>query len=1714
MAALAADFNPHSVEIEVLSFWRSRRLPPEGGVLGPPTGPVVRQFEGAWTQGDFPAQVAHRAVAADVDARYLALIGRRTVGTLRQGTGPGPATATEVPAALTSLGIWTGGDGRAGWDSEDRAAGVQAIVGRLASKGILVTRDESFRVCPSCGSPRSPERIIYEEQEGDTFLVRFPVSVKDRTVHALVWVDVPWKLLGTSALLVNPGLTYVVAGYQRREDRGLVLTSASSLERLRSWIPDALWEVKEELAGRALERLPYTYPLRHEFPMGGDLTPPAGTILGTNDVTDTGTGIVPLVPGHGPTDARIAARFGVAGWPLVTPKGMLDVTLMHKYAGLDLDTASEFVLRDLSEAGALLARLRVKRGVPHCAICGTALLWTPGRAWCLESSRLPPERHAVFSRLLPEEALPGPTEVAPWPVTEAVPSDDPQAVALLECPRCDRLEPPGAAAQCPCGGQRRVVRRRLLPSSGGAFAAWARFDPFPDGDSVHLYVPLRRRVPATVNHIAALTGVQGIVGDVSLTLIPTVTTANLSELAAKYGADVVRAALVRSGTTDSAGRRFTDRCRQEDDRVRRWWAISQGVVAMCDASMMASFARSIGGFLGEIEIEDRAIVARWERTRTLALSHYDHFAMALVHRCAFRFLDNDLVAYYELVRPRLALAGSPTTKRAALRTLAHLLRGLSEVLAPILPFISEAVHRAFSAERTSIFEHSMGGLDRGLLNDDLVASWDRWIGVIRCTDRMRRSLGVDRSTMLPSVVLVLPADDLADKFRADAETIARLARIQRLEVASPRQPWAGRHRAIRPVESEIQRAYPAQASQVVHLLRRMPPRRWESPLGQEELTVVINGLPKRVFPNMVVFSDTLPDRVIPFPWALGEMYIEQPAGVSLSRTPMPPLSADGYWLVHRLEQRLRPFPSPDRPPVRVALVTAKSPLSTELRSASVSIAAYLGLREFRVVESSEEPTPTNAMTGRTRTGDRWWVHVPDLPARRVREKRLREGARGKRVSVSPVEPPAEFDFSDPTFVAHEEAIRALGQELDGILGIPLLGPSKIASAWDLGIRSVDDLRRSSFATVAELPGFGGPVAEAVMAKLGGVVPSTAHRTVRIVATVRVPTGSASAPGPARASSRIAAPTPRSVPEPPAARGSARPEEKPILEETRPSYATDAGARPVPGSPLSSSAPEPTPGPASESTPAAASGPAEPGKPAEFVGAFEEPELEHATQVLTPTPAHETPEPATFPEVAEPTTEPIPEPEVEEPSPTPEATVPTVAPGSLVVEPMLSVPEPPRAPEGADSSHEPPPFESAGIRPESPIHEELATSVDASATVPTPPTDTNSERTEAEFSDETSSTVEPARLEEASPLAENSTSPSAHPSLETTIPPAETRVPPSAVQDEEGPGAEDPQLQTRSPLEPGPAETHGEAELPASAAEPSEVDDPLPVRADVTLPDSEPAGVGADLASEASESPPPPLVTDGPMSEVATDSTSEESVQGAVPEDAAVDRSPPELTSPPDSVPSSASAPEVEVEPASPTSEVISKPEPSRSPTSPNEVVENELTPTVAPALLAAPISEEPEPPSPHVGVELTFGDSLVASLSAFLEAASAGHHGVCLVRESPERIRARVGSRPVEVYWLTNIGRGPALRPSDLEGMWNFLARKIAEERVTVFFLEGIEYLVRLHGPDAVLNGLVGFDRLARDGDARIWVYFTPSLMKPDDLERFRATFGAGSTAV
>jgi hypothetical protein len=1875
VVALAEKYRPSEVEGTARALWSARGFPRPDGVVGHSSAPILRQFEGSLITGDDPGLIAFRAVAADIDARYFALADRRAMGTLRHVIG---STDDPAIALLQALSVWTGGTSGLPVDLTDRRAAVETILGRMATRGVVATRDTSLRVCPSCAQARSPERIIYQQEEGDTYLVRFPLPHPEGPVNALVWVDAPWRLLGASAVLVNPTLPYVVARYRRRGLDERILTSRASLARLLEWLPGGEVEVLEEAPGVHWQGQVYQYPLRHEFPMGGDLTPPSGTVLAVPDVGDSGTGIVPLVPGHGGTDALIADRLGILGWPLVTTRGQLDFNLAHKYSGLDIPTASEFVARDLGESGALFARLRVRRGVPHCALCGTPLVWAPGRAWCLEPSRLPAERRDLYRRLLPNDPPVGEVEVAAWPVSEPTAAPPgPLTVTLLECPSCERLEPLGASLQCVCGSRRNPVGRRLLPSIAGTLGAWARFDPFPAGDAAWLYLNERRRTPALVHHLAVMSGVIGVPNDVGLTLLPGVPEGGVQELVKSTGADAVRAALAGGEKRERSGPTFPDRCRQEARRLERWWYLVRETVGRCDPSLLASFAQPIAGSLAELDAEDRSILARWERIRLSALADYDHQAAGTAYRRVATFLSNDLEAYFGRVRSRLELPGTPPARRAALRTLHHLLRETAVVLAPVVPHIAEVVWGSLVPGRTSLFESTLDPLDSALLDEEAIKAWDRWGAVGRALTAFRRGAGVAPTVPIPSVIAIVGTEELAVQLRADRATLQRLGHVGRFEVFGPATPWTGRERSLEPVVPEIQRLYPQEAGQILHLIKRMPARKRTEGAPPEELSVVVRGQSRKIFPSMVEFVERLPDRMIAVPWKTGEMYVELPAHQPVPiRTP-PPGSADAFRLLSRVERELRrtaPVPASDRGPVIIATL---DPFASELRAVARPLAAYLGVSEVRLVDLSVEFPRAHCLFGRTRMGVHWWVRLPGevFPSTHTKRRIVREHSARVR-TIRPSTRLVELDYASPETVAHSEQVRALVQELDGILGTPLLGPTAVEGAWSAGFHSLEAFSQAPFDTISQLPGFGRPLAEVLVRKLGGVVPPRPVRTRSVddsrslEAAVAEPLGSlaidTAPPAPYSSSRDLKEPPPppsatlrpgRSEPVPAWRRGfssaSPPPSQDPLVPppptvapaaaEVRPPTLTAEAPHSmdvIAGEELSA---PPTDAPATDLPPTsdrvereatgealitAPSTPDTVGPPtsnaASSLPIIAEKLPEGGPQDDRETGANVITEALDDPPLPRPISEPPAESGPANPSsreldaPAPEATANEIPaftapsgvgegisardsssiplpPGTLPIEPppRASATDPGGTEGPAPGPHTPPNIPEMdppwGGELEEPWTPKSSDSADerelpanfSAPTVPeslaggTPIPHTVASEPRATVVEVPSSieepgignlgpiTPEPLNSEDSHdpgslpvPATEGTTSPEGSnrdpvPALEaepsTLAPSIESGValvlPTPGVDSTRPEAPEDPKLS--SPTGPEAPDVSGERSIVDGAriespdiqtSETVEVNSgtATPVAEELvesaqrgTVPvfsTPEVSGVAgsesrpmesSEVEQEPFHSPHPPVVTVGEPPENAALSPVRIEPQTSEPPD--------HLSAPPSPVPPNESSPSVNEPPSSPSETVTVAPEELADPSAPRLDPESPLAPTVMLAPSQSPAGPElspPEaptlapvlpipPPTPTGGILLNVAPSYLPAFAHFLDATAAGHRGICVVRESPDRLRAHVGPRPVEIYWLSNLGRGLTLRPSDLEGYGAFLIKSVDQDRVTAVFLEGVEYLARVHGAERVIEQLAAFNVVAQAHQARVWVFLHPDLIPPADLALFSAAFGS-----
>ncbi|MCI4358338.1 MAG: class I tRNA ligase family protein [Thermoplasmata archaeon] len=1129
MPILPAVYDPAAIEASTRALWSTRGLPPSPGTVGPVGGAIVRQLFGPIGETEAPLDRLVRFVSADVEARYLAMTGRRAVGLVPERPRVAAPTLDFARAAIEAVAAWTADGVPIGFSTPEGAAQRQRMLESLAKSGILAARGFPFRSCPQCETPRTPETIVYQSERGPAYLVRFPIRDSSQPTSLLVWTDNPWKLLGTSAVLVSPDLPYVTAVYRRRGGVERIVLARSAIPRLKEWLPGCEVEVLEERPGGELSGTAYVHPLLTECPPLANLTPPAGTVLASSEVGDSGTGIVGLVPRHGAADSQAAAALRVDGPLVVTPGGIVRPEPRHKYTGLPLEAADAFVLRDLKESGLIFAELTVRRGVPHCSICGSSLIWLPGRAWCVEMARLPAPIEREFARLLPDDSLPPARDVVPWPVSETVESHEASAPVLLECDSCDRLHAPSFDERCPCGATAlHPVRRDLLPAISGALAVWAEVGA---SESAQLFVPDRRRVPTLLHHLIAREAAGVRPGDLKLVRLPTMATDSDAELLSAGGcADALRASLIRATNPSLRPSHLSDRFRHESRRLRKLWQLARHVLETMESDgVHVEIAYSIE-HLTELPDEDRALLSRFERVRNEVRVLFEALDFQGALDRLSRFMEQDVgTGYLPLARTRLLPSSSPSVRAATCQVLARVVYLWVEQYAPIAPFTSEAIAQAFRPDSPSLFERRLTAIGDVLVDAEREKEFDRWVEFAGALRSARRQVGLPADSILPRVVLLVGDDALAAELQQVAPVLARVGRTGQIEIDSPNHAWSGRRIEARPVPAEIQRVYGSRTGRILHLLERFSGRKAMEGMRNGSLNVVLDGQTVKILPGMLEFMESLPECVIPVPWRDGEILLVDPT--ESAHGSLPSLSLDGLAVIRHIRQRLRRA-GLQAPPERI-LAAATGALAIELGHHAAALATHLRCGRFELVADDIRFPLAERSTGRTRRGDRWAVWIPGVALGAHRLKNPKARPRGARVRrIAPKEPDAELEL-DEAGLKRYDSILELSDQLAADVGRPLLGPAKMAAAWDAGFRTVDEFRSAPFEKIAELPGFGYFVAAEIVHQYGGTVPERAPRAPPIRSVPKTPSPVVAIPPPLPVPAPEPAPVARrAVPPPP------------------------------------------------------------------------------------------------------------------------------------------------------------------------------------------------------------------------------------------------------------------------------------------------------------------------------------------------------------------------------------------------------------------------------------------------------------------------------------------------------------------------------------------------------------------------------------------------------
>jgi isoleucyl-tRNA synthetase len=709
---------------------------------------------------------------------------------------------------LGVVGDWKHPYTTMGFDAE---ATIAAELMKFAMNGLLYRGSKPVMWSVVERTALAEAEVEYEEIESPSIYVKFPVAdyagteldvgeIKGASI--VIWTTTPWTIPGNRAVAFSQDIDYGLYEVTQAPDDnwakiGDRLILADSLaENVFAASRVTGWRRLGRLPASALEVLTLAHPLRGR---GYDFDVPL--LPGAHVTADTGTGFVHTAPGHGTEDFEVFEEHRGAlearGLDTKIPFTVDEAGFFTRDApGFEgkrvvddkgkFGDANQAVIAALSDAGALIARARLKHDYPHSwrskkpvifratpqwfiAMDKPAALATPGNSsqGTLRSRALTAIGATRFVPPQGENRITGMIETRPdwvvsrqraWgvPITvfrhketgEVIPRSGFNGSTELIERIFSAFRAEGADAWFKRGATERFLTGLVADPS-----AWEKagdiLDVWFDSGSTHAFV-LEKRLDLEWPAALYLEGSDQHRGWFQSSLL---------ESCGTRGRAPYHAVVTHGFVVDEDGRKMSkslgnvvapqDVIRQSGAEILRLWAMSSDYaedlrigpeIVKANIESYRKLRNTLRFLLGnlahyrpELAVPyhampafERYMLAKLAELDEIVRSGYDAFDFRRVFHALLNFCVNDLSAFYFDIR-KDALYCDPhdsVTRRAALSVLDHLFGALTAWLAPMLCFtMEEAWLNRFPGDRGSVHLRQFPEIPSSWRDEALLAQW-------------------------------------------------------------------------------------------------------------------------------------------------------------------------------------------------------------------------------------------------------------------------------------------------------------------------------------------------------------------------------------------------------------------------------------------------------------------------------------------------------------------------------------------------------------------------------------------------------------------------------------------------------------------------------------------------------------------------------------------------------------------------------------------------------------------------------------------------------------------------------------------------------------------------------------------------------------------------------------------------------------------------------
>jgi isoleucyl-tRNA synthetase len=287
--------------------------------------------------------------------------------------------------------------------------------GKFLLNGSVYKGKKPVHWCPTCKTALAEAEVKYEDHRSPSIYVKFKMvsapsrlegkgkgegdigdlfpGLKGKPVSVIIWTTTPWTIPANLAIALHPDFTYVGVDVGGE----VYILAEELLESVMGKFGIRQYQLLEKFPGKRLEG----FKCRHPF-----LDRDSLIILASYVTLDAGTGCVHTAPGHGQEDYESGVQYGLEIYSPVDDDGRFTKDVLF-FAGQFVFDANEAVSKKLAEVGALLKEELMVHSYPHCWRTNDPIIFRATEQWFISMEKTELRKNAL-------KAINEVTWIPPW----------------------------------------------------------------------------------------------------------------------------------------------------------------------------------------------------------------------------------------------------------------------------------------------------------------------------------------------------------------------------------------------------------------------------------------------------------------------------------------------------------------------------------------------------------------------------------------------------------------------------------------------------------------------------------------------------------------------------------------------------------------------------------------------------------------------------------------------------------------------------------------------------------------------------------------------------------------------------------------------------------------------------------------------------------------------------------------------------------------------------------------------------------------------------------------------------------------------------------------------------------------------------------------------------------------------------------------------------